>query len=48
MAYKKGDEMVIKWKTKLLLGKLSANFDGNEGDRCNKRQLRRLRGDSCR
>ena len=29
MAYKKGDEMVIKWKTKLLLGKLSANFDGS-------------------
>jgi hypothetical protein len=29
MAYKRGEEMVIKWKTKLLLGKLSANFDGS-------------------
>lgn len=29
MAYKKGDELAVKWATKLLLGKLSAGFEGS-------------------
>lgn len=29
MAYKLGNEMAIKWATKLLLGKLSAGFEGS-------------------
>lgn len=29
MGYKRGDEVIVKWKTKLLLAKLSANFDGS-------------------
>jgi len=29
MSYKKGDELAVKWATKLLLGKLSASFEGS-------------------
>ena len=29
MSYKKGDEIAIKWNGKLLLGKLSAGFEGS-------------------
>ena len=29
MGYKKGDELAIKWDAKLLLGKLSAGFEGS-------------------
>jgi len=29
MSYKKGDEVAVKWKTHLLIAKLSANFEGS-------------------
>ena len=29
MSYKKGEEIAVKWNTKLLLGKLAAGFEGS-------------------
>jgi len=29
MSYKKGEELALKWNAKLMLGKLSANFEGS-------------------